>query len=1066
MTKLINKNKLNTFANKLWDKITASFVSKTLPNTVTGETMITNGYVGGESTITKMHNETGAIMDSLNHNTSYYGIPSLSVPARTYVDKIICIMHDSAGNIGTTATGVNVGVVSKDTGRILEYLKRGDTTEIIANPLTSGSHTLTGNKAISISINKAWQEEVYFIVGAMGMMAGYRNSLTNSVGGDNLREVGDNLDNPTSGNYIGRMAIYTSKYSLNEIATKSLSIDDIKNDYVSKTKENLVTGKTTLTNGWLVDNALSVINNTNAIHTISNDTSWCGSPNLNVAANTHVSYICIAVNDDFDIGREINNIKIGVVKNNGNIVHEIITREGKATVVKNTMGNIDSSKIIMYPIRKSFSEQVYFIAGFNGMKWGNIPRGSNWQTVAPNGSFPDVNRVLNINNGNYIPQYFLLSDGIPLNNIIPLINTKANLSNDNTFSGANRFDGSVRLNENVDIRYVTKYEQSHSNTDSIKGSEWAVYFDREIYIPTGSYVTYLDIRVTDDVSVGSTLSNIYIYEVHRGDRINEDKIVNVSSNSRFGVSNVAGYGKCIRVQLDRTFQRDTYYIVGQKVSNGGKILIANDNKNNIRHAIINDPFVLNQSHSIASKASTTNDKVIHRYTIERVGILQDDIKNINNVLATTIKNTEIGNAANKIPRVGDNGKLDPSILPAEQNGGVRTVNDQSPNQNGNVTVLAEHIKYVSGQNTTIKQEIDGKVNESDTVTSSQAGKIVKLDGSGKLNDNMLPTTVAKQINGQTVRNNNVTIYSDNINIDSSTSKTIKQALNEGVQKNQDNNFTKKNNFNFYAPTVTKSFTRMSFNDNDRLTNRVYNLYNNNSANYFVTLSDKFEDTGLTVSYLLLPIKNSQVGDRVNATWFVLRNNKSIHTHAGYFREYTVEDIDMVGCKCIRIPVNVRYTEKVMFGFSVQTKSVGGRTIGMAYAEDLSYSKEVWTGGSPNQLTNFTNNSAKKVFPYKILYDTTSEVVTRFELENVTQMYPKTLIGEYKNISYDAGNTLDDGMNMWLKANGQTVTNTDYPELFEKLNPNKTINDLDNIQVETFELPNETAAAGYYYICAK
>ena len=82
------------------------------------------------------------------------------------------------------------------------------------------------------------------------------------------------------------------------------------------------------------------------------------------------------------------------------------------------------------------------------------------------------------------------------------------------------------------------------------------------------------------------------------------------------------------------------------------------------------------------------------------------------------------------------------------------------------------------------------------------------------------------------------------------------------------------------------------------------------------------------------------------------------------------------------------------------------------------------------------------------------------------MYPKTLIGEYKNISYDAGNTLDDGMNTWLKANGQTVANTDYPELFEKLNPNRTINDLDNIQVETFELPNETAAAGYYYICAK
>ena len=1067
---IANFEQLKDITQDLWRKAKAKieaiandYVSKTLPNNVTGETMITNGYVGGESTVTKRHNETRATMDSLNHNTSFYGIPSLSVPARTYVDKIICIMHDSAGAIGTTATGVNVGVVSKDTGRILEYLKRGDTTEIIANPLASGSHTLTGDKAISISINRAWQEEVYFIVGAMGMMAGYRNSLTHSVGGDNLREVGDNLDNPTGGNYIGRMAIYTSKYSLNEIATKSLSIDDIKNDYVSKTKENLVTGKTTLTNGWLVDNALSVINNTNAIHTISNDTSWCGSPNLNVAANTHVSYICIAVNDDFDIGREINNIKIGVVKNNGNIVHEIITREGKATVVKNTMGNIDSSKIIMYPIRKSFSEQVYFIAGFNGMKWGNIPRGSSWQTVAPNGSFPDVDRVLNINNGNYIPQYFLLSDGIPLNNIMPLINTKANLSNDNTFSGANRFDGSVRLNENVDIRYVTKYEQPPSNTDSIKGSEWAVYFDREIYIPTGSYVTYLDIRVTDDVSVGSTLSNIYIYEVHRGDRINEDKIVNVSSNSRFGVSNVAGYGKCIRVQLDRTFQRDTYYIVGQKVSNGGKILIANDNKNNIRHAIINDPFVLNQSHSIASKASTTNDKVIHRYTIERVGILQDDIKNINNVLATTIKNTEIGNEANKIPRVGANGKLDPSILPAEQNGGVRTVNDRSPDSNGNVTVLAEHIKYTSGNTLHLKDAIDGKVNEADTVTSSQAHKIVKLDSSGKINDNMMPLTVAKRINNLAVNNNAVTIYSDNINISSSDSQKISEALGERAHKNQDNIFTKHNRFNDYSPTVHRLFTRKHINSGINPNNvAVYN-----ADTYFAPLNEKYTERNKHISHVLLPIKGANVGDLISINYFIYNNNGTVVYQQDWAKNYTVIDEEVAGCKCAKIDVNRDSGDNgIGFGFVVFTSNVGGRAVGAACLKSVTGANVSWTNRHNPQKNQTISPNSNISFPYKICYETTSEVVTRFELENVTQMYAKTLIGEYKNLSYDAGNSLEDGTNTWLKANGQAVTNTDYPELFEKLNPNRTINDLDNIQVETFELPNETAAAGYYYICAK
>ena len=47
MTKLINNNKLNSFATKLWDKITNSFVSKTLPNNVIGETVFSDGHIEG-----------------------------------------------------------------------------------------------------------------------------------------------------------------------------------------------------------------------------------------------------------------------------------------------------------------------------------------------------------------------------------------------------------------------------------------------------------------------------------------------------------------------------------------------------------------------------------------------------------------------------------------------------------------------------------------------------------------------------------------------------------------------------------------------------------------------------------------------------------------------------------------------------------------------------------------------------------------------------------------------------------------------------------------------------------
>lgn len=1062
MTKLINKDKLDIFTNKLWERITKSFVSKTLPNTVTGETMITDGYVGGESTITKMHNETRVTMDFLNHNTSFYGIPSLSVPARTYVDKIICIMHDSAEDIGATATGVNVGVVSKSTGRILEYLKRDQTETIIANPLTSGSHTLTGNKAISISINRAWQEEVYFIVGAMKMMAGYRGSSTPSVGGDELKDVGHNLGNGTGGSYIGRMAIYTSKYSLNEIATKSLSIDDIKNDYVSKTKENLVSSKTTLLNGCILNSAISTVNNTNATFVMT-DSRFAGSPSLTAGGNVHISYLCVAVDDSYEIGREISGIKIAAVNYDTNRVKEVITTTGKATVCENIYGHIDSRRVILYPIQKSYDVGVYFIVGFYGMKWGQRSN-SNWLTVVPSTTFPSENAQISINTSNWIYQAAIFAEETKLNEMLTSINTlstsKAGISSANTFTNTNTFNGTVRLNENVDIRYVTKYEQLLLGGDSTRGSDWAVYFDREIYIPAGSYVTYLDIRVTDDVNVGTELSDVYIYEVQRGDDIRNDSIVGLPNNLRFRIFDVAGYGKCIRVQFNRKFNRDTYCIIGQKMSSG-KILMGNDAKGDIRRAITGKPFVLNYSHNVLSESRPTNNKVIHRYTIERVGILQDDIKNINNVLATTVKNTDVGNEANKIPRIGADGRLPSSILPPEQNGGVRMVNGRSPESNGNVTVLAEHIKYHADTDITVKRAIDNKVNETDTVTSSQAHKIVKLDSGGKINDNMMPLTVAKRINNLDVNNNAVTIYSDNIAIDSSNpNKNIKQALGERAHKNQDNIFTKRNTFNDYSPRVNRVFTRASFRDNLN-TNSITALTGSNAI-YFANLSDKYNKPNKPISHLILPIKNARVGDTVSVRCFVFNNNNTILQIQNWFKTYTVEDIDMVGCKCVKIPFEYTPTGPVGFGFAIE-QNAGGR--GAACVQNSS-GVHSWTHGHNPQPNDTIRPNSNISFPYKICYATTSELVTRFELEEVTQMYPKTLIGEYKNISYDAGNTLDDGMNTWLKANGQAVTNTDYPELFEKLNPNRIINDLDNIQVETFELPNETAAAGYYYICAK
>lgn len=796
--------------------------------------------------------------------------------------------------------------------------------------------------------------------------------------------------------------------------------DKITASFVSKTQENLVTGKTTLLDGRLLHNALSVVNNTNAIYHISENSSWCGSPNLTVSANTKISYVCIAVKDDLEIGTQLNNIKLAAVKSNDNQVYRILTVDS-ALVVKNTLGHISSSKMIMIPVNTAFDAQVYFIAGFNGMKWGNTPSGSNWPTIWPEGrSFPAVGSTLRTNLTNYIPQWFVLSEELSLNDVVTSVNTKASKNDSNTFDSTNIFNANVKLNDTVDIKYKHYIQQLLLDGDSTHGSDWAVYFDRNIYIPTGSYVTYLDIRVKDDVDVGSELSDIYIYEVHRGDRINTDRIVNVPfSNSRIRVSDVAGYGKCLRIQFNKVFERDTYYILGQRSSNG-KILMGTDNKGNIRQAITDRPFVLNSSHNISSMANATNDKAIHRYNIERVGILQDDINNINNVLATTIKNTDIGNEANKIPRVGSNGKLDPRILPAEQNGGVRTVNDQSPNQNGNVIVLAEHIKYHANTNTNMKQALDGK-----------------------------PNTV----NGQSQNNGNITIYSDNININSSTNQTIKQALDERVHKNQDNTFTKHNRFNDYSPTVHRVFTRAFIKKDINSANIVGYDVNR----YCAYLNEKYNDNNKQISHVLLPIKNAQVGQRVTLDIFAFnKNNRIISTlSAG---TYPIIDEEIAGCKCAKIPANINSgSEGIGFGFMLSANS---NNHGIACVKSSTGNNNAWSAPARPDVNSTLRADSRIEIPYKICYETTSELVTRFELENVTQMYPRTLIGEMKQLAYDGGNSLEDGTNTWLRANGQAINSNDYPRLYEKFRTSRTN---DEIEVSVPDIENQV---GYYYICAK
>ena len=527
-------------------------------------------------------------------------------------------------------------------------------------------------------------------------------------------------------------------------------------------------------------------------------------------------------------------------------------------------------------------------------------------------------------------------------------------------------------------------------------------------IPARQQVTTIVVGVRSSVAVGSTVTGINVGVVRKSDNtIIEYLHRNSTSIALENKYTQINSTRIVNVNINKKWNEEIYFIVG---ANG---MVWQEPHRDTGLTAVTGGDNLRPVGSVINNLNRTN-------YIGKIVVLGKAVKL--ETLNNKVDLSDVANVANKIPRIGENGKLDPSILPAENNGGVRTVNYQSPNQNGNVIVLADHIKYANGQNTTVKGAIDNK-----------------------------PNTV----NGQRVNrdNGNITIYSDNINISSSNSQNIKQALEERVHKNQENIFSQRNTFNSYSPRVNRVFTR-AFIKKD--------INNGNIVGYDVNrycayLNEKYNDNNKQISHVLLPIKNGRVGQNVTLDIFAFnRNNRVINTlSAG---TYQIIDEEIAGCKCAKIPANINTgSEGIGFGFMLSSNS---NNHSIACVRSSTGNNNAWSGTArPNVNTSLSTNARIEI-PYKICYETTSELVTRFELENVTQLYPRNMIGEMKQLSYDGGNSLEDGTNTWLKANGQAINSNDYPELYEKFHTSRTNDDIE------VSIPAIDSQVGYYYICAK
>ena len=892
-------------------------------------------------------------------------------------------------------------------------------------------------------------------------------------------------------------------------ADASLGDIDIDiSDLASQSLDNTFDGENIFKDIYIKDTILRYVDNKNATLFMSGENQYSGVKELVVPANTYVASIVIGVRSDIVVGEVVTGINVGTLSTDNVVLEHLITR-GVGTVEENTYNVLSSSKVVIVPINRSFDRDIYFMVGAKGMLWN---RGTGYNVMGGDNMPSPGNRV-SPNTSNYFGKVAIIGKGSSLKE---RLSDMARTNEFNNFTSSNNFKKIFFEDGYLNTAILSTINNTRA-TEPSPGTN--IYSATPSFrVSANTFVDKIIIGLGDNVEVGSEVIGINIGTVGvDNNTVIEHLMVQGTSIAIENTYREISCNKIVSVPINRIFDKEVYFMVGAKgmvwnqaqfagvtASGGndgmptvGTRLYPNNTNYVGKTLIIGQGLSIQEGFekSISSyntvnqaTASGGNDKVGKLVKVSDTGKLDESLIPaiaLNEVIPATNKENAlsmIGSGVGQINR-GDivtlsdgsihiykgrpsgqtNNDFDRDFLSLSVgNGTVKKVNNVAPASDGNVTIVAENIKYYNGSTINMKAAIDGKVNTSDVSNVGGAGqehKIAKLDGSGRINDNMLPSTIAKRINNQDVRDNAVTIYSDNININSSTNKTIKEVLDEKVQKNQDNNFTQKNDFNFYSPTVTRDFTIAAFSATST-SNRRFELFNN--SHYIATLHHKFSDTSKFVSNLIIPIANAQVGDTVSATYFIFNNNNRVIQTPGFYSTYRVEDIDLVGYKCIRIPINRTFSETVGFGFAVQPKSIRGTTIGLAYARDNSSSESVWSSAQTPQNNQdlSSGSSAGRVFPYKVTHHTKSEVVTRFELEKVTQMYPRNMIGEMKQLSYDGGNSLADGMNTWLKANGQAINSNDYPELYEKFNTSRTDDDIE------VTIPSIDSQVGYYYICAK
>lgn len=262
-----------------------------------------------------------------------------------------------------------------------------------------------------------------------------------------------------------------------------------------------------------------------------------------------------------------------------------------------------------------------------------------------------------------------------------------------------------------------------------------------------------------------------------------------------------------------------------------------------------------------------------------------------------------------------------------------------------------------------------------------------------------------------------------------------------------NTFTSRNVFENRSPIVDKYFSVKNIATGDGVDE------GNHDRQYCCTPNEGIE-AGKHVHYLLLPIYNSQPGDTVFVSHFIVNaGNKTVVGNVTSMI-YTVLDIQYRNHYCVAISIDKTFTHAVSFGFRVEEKIYPGRRLGLLRQSlPNQHSNNAWASYSaPTNGQGIGSSNAKFTIPYVFAQKTQSEVVTRFDLSSNTIPLEVAQVGELKFLAFDKGESYEANGHTWVKCEGQAIP-TEYSELLK-------------LAKSDDKLPTNESPVGYTYICVK